>query len=50
MKYSMYKDRYHPAVKKDLKKLDSVARKEIKNEWIPALLTDPLRGQELSGP
>ncbi len=46
----MFRDRYHPTVKKDLKKLDSKAQKDIKTEWIPAILTEPYRGEELSGP
>ena len=45
----MFKDRYHPAVKKDLKKLDTTARNDIKAEWIPKLLKDPYRGESLSG-
>lgn len=46
----MFNDRYHPAVKKDLKKLDPTVRKDINAEWIPKLLADPYRGEELSGP
>ncbi len=33
----MYKDLYHPAVKKDLKKIDRNARDDIKETWIPKL-------------
>lgn len=46
----MFKDQYHPAVKKDLKKLDSAVRKDIKAEWIPKLLKEPYYGEELAGP
>ena len=46
----IYSDQYHPAVKKDLRKLDPTARKGIKAEWIPALLAEPYSGEELSGP
>ena len=45
----IYKDQYHPSVKKDLKKLDPGARKDIKSNWIQEILTDPFRGEELSG-
>ena len=45
----MYKDRYHPSVKKDPKKLGPITRKDIKNDWIQEILTDPCRGEELSG-
>ena len=50
MKHLMFKDRYHPAVKKDLKKLDSPVRKNIKAELIQKLLSDPYSGEELTGP
>ena len=33
----MYKDLYHPAVKKDLKKIDRNAKDDIKETWIPKL-------------
>lgn len=45
----IYKDQYHPSVKKDLKKLDPSARKDIQSNWIQEILTDPFRGEELSG-
>ena len=45
-----FKDQYHPAVKKDLKKLDPMAQKEIRTEWIPMILAEPYKGDELSGP
>ena len=46
----MFRDQYHPAVKKDLKKIDIQTRKQIQNEWLPILLQDPYQGQELAGP
>jgi len=45
-----FKDQYHPAVKKDLKKLDRKAQEEIRTEWIPVILAEPYSGEELSGP
>jgi addiction module RelE/StbE family toxin len=46
----MYKDLYHPAVKKDLKKLDKSVRNDVKKTWIPKLLSKPFAGEELTGP
>ena len=46
----IYKDQYHPAVKKDLKKIDAGVRERIKNELIPKLLSDPQDGEKLAGP
>lgn len=37
----MYKDQYHPRIKKDLKKLDPQIREEIKNKYIPNILLSP---------
>ena len=45
----MYRDAYHPRVKKDLKKLDARIREEIKTTHIPAILSDPSVGQVLVG-
>jgi mRNA-degrading endonuclease RelE of RelBE toxin-antitoxin system len=45
----MFEDRYHPAVKKDLKNLDPATRQHIKDAWIPRLLSDPYCGEELTG-
>ena len=50
MKYLMYKDLYHPAVKKDLKKLDKSVRNNIKEKWIPKLLLKPFEGEMLTDP
>ncbi|MCP4112095.1 MAG: hypothetical protein GY749_42305 [Desulfobacteraceae bacterium] len=41
----MYKDEYHPRVKKDLKKLDARLREEIKIIHIPAVLSNPDSGE-----
>jgi addiction module RelE/StbE family toxin len=46
----MFKEQYHPAVKKDLRKIDAGVREKIKNEWIPKLLSEPQEGKELTGP
>ncbi len=46
----MFKEQYHPAVKKDLRKIDAGVREKIKNEWIPKLLLKPQEGKELTGP
>lgn len=46
----MFKDRYHPSVKKDLRKIDRVGRDRIKDKWIPRLLSEPHEGKELTGP
>jgi len=46
----MYKEQYHPSVKKDLRKIDRGVRKKIKNIWLPKLLLEPHDGKELIGP
>lgn len=46
----MFKERYHPAVKKDLRKIDRDAREKIKDVWLPKLLSEPHEGKELTGP
>lgn len=45
----MYKDEYHPAVKKDLKKVDAPIREEIKATHIPTVLSHPDIGETLIG-
>ncbi len=45
----MYNDKYHPQVKKDLKKLDHHIRKEIQNKHIPVIISDPTLGETLTG-
>lgn len=46
----MFKDLYHPAVKKDLKKITRNSMNDIKEKWIPRLLLKPFDGEELTGP
>ncbi|QTA81081.1 RelE/ParE toxin domain-containing protein [Desulfonema limicola] len=45
----MYKDEYHPQVKKDLKKLDIKLRRLIEAEYIPEILSAPQKGDPLVG-
>lgn len=45
----MYRDQYHPKVKKDLKKLDRRLRQEIETVHIPTILEHPDRGEDLVG-
>ncbi|SLM29126.1 Plasmid stabilization system [Desulfamplus magnetovallimortis] len=45
----MYKDEYHPQVKKDLKKIDTPIRKKIKEDLIPEILQNPEIGVSLTG-
>jgi mRNA-degrading endonuclease RelE of RelBE toxin-antitoxin system len=45
----MYEVRYHPKIKKDLKKLDPPIREKIRNEHIPKILSVPGTGETLSG-
>ena len=44
-----FKDKYHPGVKKDLKKIDKPINLEIKNFYIPKILNDPYNSEELKG-
>jgi len=37
----MYRDQYHPKVKKDLKKLDRSLRQAIETIHVPAILENP---------
>ena len=46
----MFKERYHPAVNKDLRKIDRGVREKIKNVWLPKLVSKPHEGKELTGP
>jgi addiction module RelE/StbE family toxin len=43
----MYRDQYHPKVKKDLKKLDRGIRQAIETIHIPAILENPGIGEDL---
>ncbi len=45
----MYKDLYHPKIKKDLKKIDPPIKKKIKDEHIPLILSNPTIGESLVG-
>jgi mRNA-degrading endonuclease RelE of RelBE toxin-antitoxin system len=44
-----YRDEYHPRIKKDLKKLSPNLRKAIITEHIPAILSNPEKGEPLAG-
>ncbi|CAN2042007.1 mRNA interferase RelE/StbE [Candidatus Magnetomoraceae bacterium gMMP-15] len=44
-----YIDEYHPRIKKDLKKLSPNLRKAIITEHIPAILSNPKKGELLAG-
>ena len=46
----MFKDLYHPAVKKDLRKITRNSMNDIKKKWIPRLLLKPFDSEELTGP
>lgn len=43
----MYSAKYHPRIKKDLKKIDPPVREKIRNEHIPKILANPEMGEEL---
>ena len=45
----MFNARYHPKIKKDLKKIDPPIREKIRNEHIPKILASPEIGEELAG-
>lgn len=45
----MYRDEYHPQVKKDLKKLSPNLREAVRTEHIPAILSEPEKGELLTG-
>ncbi len=45
----MYRAVYHPAIKKDLKKIDPQFRGKIRYEHIPVILSNPDVGERLSG-
>lgn len=49
MKFLMYKEKYHPQVKKDIKKLDPQVRTKIKDLSIPKILENPQIGVNLVG-
>jgi len=45
----MYEAKYHPKIKKDLKRLDPPTRNKIRTEHIPKILSNPGTGETLSG-
>ncbi len=45
----IYKDEYHPQVKKDLKKLHPFLKETIKTEYIQEILSAPQNGEMPSG-
>ena len=45
----MYEAKYHPKIKRDLKKIDPKIREKIRIEHIPKILSDPQAGEKLSG-
>jgi len=45
----MYEVKYHPMIKRDLKKVDPHVRDIIKKEHIPIILSNPEIGPELTG-
>ena len=45
----MFKDEYHPQVKKDLKNIDKSVQRDIKENHIPSILNNPNKGKELKG-
>jgi mRNA-degrading endonuclease RelE of RelBE toxin-antitoxin system len=45
----MYRDEYHPQVKKDLKKLSPNLREAVRTEHIPTILLEPENGELLTG-
>ncbi len=45
----MFRDEYHPAVKKDIKKIDKAIQEEIKEIHISAILSNPYIGEQLVG-
>jgi addiction module RelE/StbE family toxin len=45
----MYRDQYHPKVKKDLKKIDKRLRRDIETTHIPTILEYPEHGEMLVG-
>ena len=44
-----FTDKYHPRVKRDLRKIDKSVESEVKNLHIPRILHDPYLADELTG-
>jgi len=45
----MFKELFHPKIKKDLKKIDKQVIKEIKEVHLVKIKSDPFKYEELSG-
>ncbi|PIP38644.1 MAG: hypothetical protein COX19_11685 [Desulfobacterales bacterium CG23_combo_of_CG06-09_8_20_14_all_51_8] len=45
----MFRAEYHPAIKKNLRKIDPQIREKIRHEHIPYILSNPDAGEKLSG-
>ncbi len=45
----MYKDEYHPQVRKDLKKLDHALREAVKEHYIQEIISNHEKGELLIG-
>ena len=45
----MFRDEYHPQVKKDLKKLDKAVLKDIKEKHLLKIIENPFQSNSLSG-
>ena len=43
----MYNAKYHPRIRKDLKKIDPPIRETIRKEHIPKIMTNPEMGEAL---
>jgi len=44
-----FTDKYHPRVKRDLRKIDKAVESEVKDHHIPRILHDPCLADELTG-
>ncbi len=45
----MFKDEYHPQVKKDIRRIDKQVQKDIRDIHIPAILKSPFSACKLTG-
>jgi len=45
----VFRDKYHPQVKKDLRKIDTSVQESIKNLHIPKILDNPYSAEKLIG-
>ena len=46
---SKFRDKYHPKVKKDLRKIDKSVESEVRDLHIPKILRDPYIADDLTG-